>query len=171
KDDLVPRPTAQCQQGQVKCGGPVGDGDGVRSAAKSSELALELLHPRPHAPPARADGLEHGISELIVDANVRERNVPAQLAGRRHVVGAVLGEPTPTRSSSCRARLANVCSSRTRSRALRPSSAAASGSARSAWYASTASSASDTTSSSRPGSNQRSIPSYGFETIAAPAAA
>src|ERR671930_1222063 len=115
----------------------------MRGAAEGGELALELFHARAHAPPARADGLEHRIGELVIDADVRERNAPAQLAGRGQLGGAVLDEPTPTRSSSCRARSANVCSSRTRSRALRPSSAAASGSSRSALYASTASSALD----------------------------
>ena len=51
-----------------------------------------------------------------------------------------------------------VCSSRTRSRARRPISSACAGSAINSRYAATASSAFSTTSSSPPGSNQRSIP-------------
>jgi len=45
------------------------------------------------------------------------------------------------------------------------------GSENNSRYAATASSGVDTTSSSLPGSNHRSIPSTGFETIAAPEAA
>ena len=84
-DDLVSRLATHCEQGQMERGGPVGDRDRVRSAAKGRELALELLHPRAHAPPARADGLEHRIGELVVDTDVRERHAPAQLAGLCHV--------------------------------------------------------------------------------------
>jgi hypothetical protein len=42
----------------------------MRSAAEGRELALELFHPRAHAPPARAKGLEHRIGELVIDADV-----------------------------------------------------------------------------------------------------
>ena len=76
--------------------------------------------------------------------------------------------PRPTRSSNRRAWCAYVCSSRTRSRARCPISSACPGSATSSRYAATASSALSTSTSSLPGSNQRSIPACGFETIAAP---
>ena len=80
-------------------------------------------------------------------------------------------ETRAPRSTSCksrRARCAYVCSSRTRSRARRPRSSACAGSAIRSRYASSAASAVSTTTSSLPGSNQRSIPSWGFDTIAAP---
>jgi hypothetical protein len=64
-----------------------------------------------------------------------------------------------------------VCSSRTRSRARAPIGLRLCGIAEQLAVGAERLVGVVTTSSSFPGSNQRSIPSYGFETIAAPAAA
>ena len=86
---LVAGPATDGQQGQVQRRGAVGDGDGVLGTAERCELALELLHPRPHAPPTGANDGKHCLDELVVDGHVGERYMPAGLGHR-----PILTEPS-----------------------------------------------------------------------------
>ena len=92
---LVAGATADCEQREVERCGAVGDRDRVLGAAERGELALELLDPRPHAPPAGADNLEHGLDELVVDDHVGERDAPAGLG---HL--PILTEPSARATST-----------------------------------------------------------------------
>ncbi len=75
-EHLVARPASNRQKCQVQSRGAVRHGDRVAGAAELGELPLELLDAGAHAPPARLDGLQSGVHELVVDDHVGQRHSP-----------------------------------------------------------------------------------------------
>ena len=72
-----PQPTASSARWSAAV--PFATASAWLDAAELGEGLLELGHARPHAPPARCDGVRGRADELVVRRHVGKRYVPATL--------------------------------------------------------------------------------------------
>ena len=76
-DDLVAGAAADGEQRKMDGRRPVRDCERVLRAGQRRELALELGHPRSHAPPAGPHDFGDRLLDRVVDAQVGKRHEPA----------------------------------------------------------------------------------------------
>ena len=98
EEHLVTRAAASGEQREMQGRGAVRDGKRMPHATEARELELELANPRPHSPPAGPKRCCHGLFDLVVDEDIRQRDDPALFSRRRHASrqrhrGSALGLP------------------------------------------------------------------------------